>query len=154
MDDQPSFPHLDGPKPDAPSRPSRRQNAAVAGLIALTILAVVLMLAIIGYRWMIVTEPTTGIVVQGTAEHAGTEIEVTDGARTYRVVLDKTNDYLTPVMLTPGDYTLTASQPGKKILKQRFTVSAYRGLRFDLPTFLPISATGPSQNPPTVRQGI
>lgn len=122
---------------------SRRQDMIVGTLIALTVIAVVGMLAIIAYRWMSVVEPTTGIMVQGAAEHDGTDITVTDGTKTYDVELNRTNDYLVYVCLTPGTYTMTAAQQGHPVLRQQFTVAAYRGLSFVLP-HLPKPATQPA----------
>jgi hypothetical protein len=125
---------------------SRRESFWVGAFITATALVVVLILAMICWRWLKVVEPTAMIVLIGAPVHDGTTVDVVDlnGASQLKepVVLDAKNDYQTPVMLVPGRYVVTATQKdGRTLLKQEFTLLAYRGLQFELPKVQAASAT-------------
>lgn len=111
----------------APPPHTPRRSAYILGLITLTGLMVLLMLGLLYYRWLGVVEPTTAIVFEGDETVAGTEIVVDGGAKRIEVTLDENNNYVTPVLLVPGDYTVTARHDGRVMLRQNFTLRSLEG---------------------------
>lgn len=85
--------------------------------------------ALIYWRWVNVTEPTSYIIVEGVEEHNGTLVTVcpegsTDPLAT--ATLDPTNQYAVTIFLHPGAYTLTATQNGETLVQGGMLVAHRR----------------------------
>jgi hypothetical protein len=122
-----------GPNP----RPrSAREALLVRFWIGLTVLMVVLMLSVIYARWLTVTEPTAAIVVYGDPGLDGARVYVRaeDGRDVLAAppTLDPSNEYVTPVLLVPGSYTLRAVLDGKVLKELKFHIGPYQGQAFFL----------------------
>jgi hypothetical protein len=113
----------------APPPHTRRRGAYIISLIALTGLVVLVMLAIIYHRWLTVEEPTTAILVEGDESVDGTIIEVVGGPKPISVRLGKENNYMTPVLLAPGFYTVTGRLGDLVIVRQELALKPMVGRR-------------------------
>jgi hypothetical protein len=71
------------------------------------------------WRWANVTEPTSYIIVQGTAEQNGTVVTVSqarDADVVAMAVLRPENQYAVTIFLHPGTYWFDATQNGDRLL--------------------------------------
>lgn len=85
--------------------------------------------ALIYWRWVNVTEPTSYVIVEGAEEHNGTVVTVcpegsADPLAT--ATLDPTNQYAVTIFLHPGTYTLTATQNGETLVQGGMLVAQRR----------------------------
>jgi len=75
--------------------------------------------SLIYWRWANVTEPTSYIIVQGTAEHSGTVVTVSqarDADVVAMAVLKPENQYAVTIFLHPGAYWFSAAQNGNTLM--------------------------------------
>jgi hypothetical protein len=161
----------DPPTPTKPAAPTeavdrdvnefnggRNRGPLVAAILALLIVATVVMVASIWYRWSGVREPTTAVIMHGDASLDGTQITVS-GERTVTATLDASNDYHVPILVDPGEYVVTAELRGQPIIRTTVEVKRFIGVEFNLPTIVkdavargaltldvpPVSATQPAK---------
>jgi hypothetical protein len=125
------------PAAAATARPrSWRETLLVNLAIGMAMLVVIVSLSIIYIRWLIVTEPTAAVVVYGDPSLAGARVYVQtdDGHSVLRepVTLGAANDFVTPVLLVPGTYTVRAELDGKVVREAQFRVRPYEGQMFFL----------------------
>jgi hypothetical protein len=117
---------LTGPDADAPV--ARLKGPVVIGMIVLTGLVVLLMVSLIYYRWVTITDPTTAVIVIGDESHDGAVVKVSgNGIRTVTATLNAANQYETPILVVPGTYTVTVEQDGKVLGRWEPIVERYRG---------------------------
>jgi hypothetical protein len=117
---------LTGPDADLPV--ARLNGPVVIGMVILTGLVVLLMVSLIYYRWVTITDPTTAIIVRGDDSYDGAVVKVTgNGARTVTATLDAANQYETPILVVPGTYTVTVEMGGRVLGKWEPIVERYRG---------------------------
>jgi hypothetical protein len=92
------------------------------------------MVAFIWSGWFKVPEPTTAIIVEGDASFDGTVLFVSGSnlKTPIETRLHASNNYITPILLEPGEYTITANHAGRDLLRTRVIVRRFLGLRFDL----------------------
>ena len=84
-------------------------------------IATLVMVTFIWYRWSGVQEPMTAIIIDGDASLDGTVITVA-GGRTVTATLDASNDYNVPILVEPGQYIVTAQRDGVLILRYQVEV--------------------------------
>lgn len=100
---------------------------AIAGLVTL------MAMAFIYYRSATVRAPTSAIIVEGDESLAGAEIIVTSVDQpAARATLNEENDYATPVLLTPGVYTVTITRNDRVLLRETLKLEQYRGRKYPL----------------------
>ena len=110
---------------DAPT--ARMKGPVIIGMIVLTALFVVGMLALIYVRWLTITEPTTAVIVQGDPSHDGATVLVAGNYTNVTATLNEANDYAAPILVVPGTYTVTVTQNDRVIGKWDLVTEHYRG---------------------------
>ena len=85
-----------------------------------TLLLFILMMALLGYRWLNMAEPNGFIVVQGSDAFAGAEVTVSDAAGDIATTshLTAANNYILRFPLPQGNYQLTVKMDDKVVMKQ------------------------------------
>jgi hypothetical protein len=99
-------------------------------MIWVTVLLTLAMLAIIYYRWVQVVLPTSWILPQGDESVEGAAVVVKDDRdhKIAEVTLKKDENYIAPVFLDAGIYTVITRLNGKVIDQQRVMVPHRRGV--------------------------
>jgi hypothetical protein len=122
----PPAPH-NGDTADAAPAPAQHPAPYAAGphgrlarmIVVLCFMITFVATSLIYWRWANVTEPTSYIIVQGTAEHNGTVVTVSQarGAEVVAMaVLKPENQYAVTIFLHPGTYWFDAAQNGNTLV--------------------------------------
>jgi hypothetical protein len=93
-------------------------------IVVLCFVITTLATALIYWRWVNVSEPTSYIVIQGEESYNGTYITVSARDRTAdpsadvvaTATLSPENHYVATIFLQPGTYNLTATQNGETLI--------------------------------------
>lgn len=113
------------------SQPSERQQnvddlseghypRAAPIMVWITLLLFIVIMVLLGYRWLNMAEPNGFIVVQGSDAFAGAEVSVTDATGDIATTshLTATNNYMLRFPLPQGNYQLTVKMDDKIVMKQ------------------------------------
>jgi len=128
-------------------QPARRGGGKIAHgpfvhLMTCVIVIVVLVMSLaIFKRWLTVREPTSAIVVQGDKTVDGTQIVVSNHDQSWKATLSAENNYLTPVLLEPGEYHVKVTWRNHVLIEQPFSVEHLQMVRYELPSV--VQVTGP-----------
>jgi hypothetical protein len=119
-----------------PIGPESRSRAFLAVLITcLLVVMVPLMVALIGYRSIMLHGPTTAVVIAGDSTIDGAKIQVTEAIEPHRkwlATLERSNEWQAPVLLDPGAYHVVVTHRGNLILDEKCTPDRLNGVRFEL----------------------
>ena len=111
-------------------------------MICVTIAIVLAMTALIFYRSQTVVEPSAAIIVNGDKYEAGSSIVVrehepaggADGRDVARTTLTSDNQYVTPILVEPGEYHVTVTAPDGQVLADEILgVGNMRVMSVELP---------------------
>jgi hypothetical protein len=108
-------------------------------ILGVLVVSTICMVAFIWWRWHDVHEPTTAIIVDGDSSLDGAEISVSGGPRArdpITTTLKPQNDYVAPVLVEPGEYTVTARHQGRLLMQRRVIVKRFLGVRFALKDYV------------------
>ena len=125
--------------------------------IAFTLLFVLAMTALIWYRWYPVSLPSSSIVFMGDESLDGAVATVSqNGRECYSITLDKKNDYMATVWVSPGSYDLLVTRKNRVVV-QRATVGVMQMQSVvdplsTRPGNAPVPANDPTTQPSTSGQ--
>jgi len=104
------------PAPHATPPGGRLARMVVVLCFAITALAT----ALIYWRWVNVTEPSSYVIIEGDPDYNGTVVTVSpppeQGGEVVMATLSPDNQYAVTIFLNPGKYQLTAAQAGTTLL--------------------------------------
>ncbi|HEX4795904.1 MAG TPA: hypothetical protein VH370_19100 [Humisphaera sp.] len=129
------------------SQPPKRGGGTIAHgpfvhlMTGVIVLVVLVMSLAIFKSWLTVREPTSAIVVQGDKTVDGTQIVVNNRDQSWTATLSAENNYVTPVLLQPGEYHLKVTWRNHVLIEQPFSVEHLQMVRFELPSV--VQVTGP-----------
>ena len=105
-------------------------------IIAGAVLMFFAMMALIMYRWLTVPEPTSLLLVAGTAADAGAIVEVSaaDSPDVHRLVLGVDNNYTVKFPLPPGTYRVHVAKASHGEVTFNTTLREGSGAALDLST--------------------
>jgi hypothetical protein len=116
--------------------PSPRRVMFARVVIALTAVVTLTAFALIFYRSITVSDPSSAIVIVGDASLDGAQILVTSGEfPDAHATLSAANGYQTPVLLHPGIYSVVVTHKDRVLLRRAFRLESHRGLVFPLELF-------------------
>jgi hypothetical protein len=114
-----------------PVASSRFVTLAITATIALFLLAI----CVIGYRWIVVSEPSTFLIIDGSTALAGAEVDVksVDMPTHHKAVFGADDKYSLVFFLEPGAYEVRIARDGQEVLPtQEVAIPSYQGIRIDL----------------------
>ncbi|HET6251363.1 MAG TPA: hypothetical protein VFE47_27005 [Tepidisphaeraceae bacterium] len=134
------MPHRETPLPALPEESPSRALAArvITGALAVFVPA---MVAIIGYRSIMIHGPSTAVVIDGDPTLDGAKIEVVSSLEPHRRLnstLNASNDWESPILLDPGLYHVTVTHLGKTILDEDLAPDRLHGVRDELRSMVTI----------------
>jgi hypothetical protein len=133
----PTAPYATPSTPVAPGE-TRTRAFLVGAILMCVVVSTVAMVAFIWSGWFKVPEPTTAIIVEGDASFDGTVLFVSGSnlKTPIETRLHASNNYITPILLEPGEYKFTATHNGRDLLRTRVIVRRFLGLRFNLSDYV------------------
>lgn len=143
-------PTVEAQKADAPApaehAPHRQEGgtlvyAPFVRVMTIVIVAVVIaMVALIYRQSTLVREPTSAVVIEGDPTLDGAKITVTGYGHEWKALLGPENNYITPVLLEPGHYSITITHHKKTLVHEDFEILGLHGRRYELPSAVSIVA--------------
>jgi hypothetical protein len=121
----------------------------VVSMIVLTVVLFLLAVGMLAYRWMITTEPTALLVIDGSEALSGAEASVTgvDDKVERKSVFGEGDRFSLPFYLDAGAYTVKITRNGEILDQREVTLQSHQGIKIDLIHWEPKLTTQPSTIP-------
>lgn len=101
---------------------------------------VMAMLATIYWRDLETPEPSCAVVLYGDQTLADAKVKVVGSGSHWETTLSADNNYQSPVLLEPGQYSVEVTHAGQVILNHRFVLDRFRIVGFILDSGVSLSA--------------
>ena len=130
----------------SPQEPEPRPRAARM-IIALALVVFAVMMALLLVRWMTAQEPTSLVVVRGTAQQDGYKVQMKThaGLVVRSTSLTRSSDYGAKFHVPSGTYEMSVLSGEQVLFRQKISLRESMGLVYDLSTVPAFATTGPAQ---------
>ena len=135
--------------PTAPPPAVDPSGRFVVSMIVLTILLFLLAVGMLAYRWMVTTEPTALLVIDGSEALAGAEasVQAVEDKIDHKSIFGEGDRYSLPFYLDPGVYTVKITRNGEVLDQREVTLQSHQGIKIDLMHWEPKLTTMPATAP-------